>query len=337
MVGLFGSRAVARLVVAVASAALLMALPLRAQAGSDRSNARSALDSVLFDSDAGAWRTGIKIDTPRKAPLLPARFFTITNVLAGNVVSTASASKFASLESPFKSDAPGARMRADNTSDPFGLVLFRAPEGTVWNKWRTLETEMKAEIQDIERCRVDSESCSLEAAQFVGMTDRAFSKNGLERIKAVNSAINGAIRYQSDFDHHGTADQWSAPLATLKSGTGDCEDYAFAKYVALRQVGFAAADLKVLLVRDTISNQDHAVLAVRQDAYWLLLDNRWSQVIESNALPRLMPLFALGEDGVKLFASRYADIQPRDDALPPAPASDDISACAECNWPTPFL
>jgi hypothetical protein len=50
-----------------------------------------------------------------------------------------------------------------------------------------------------------------------------------------------------------------------------------------------------------------------------------------------MPLFALGEDGVKLFASRYADIQPRGDVLPPAPASDDIGACAECNWPTPFL
>ena len=107
--------------------------------------------------------------------------------------------------------------------------------------------------------------------------------------------------------------------------------------VALRQVGFAAADLKVLLVRDTISNQDHAVLAVRQDAYWLLLDNRWSQVIESNASPRLMPLFSLGEDGVKLFATRYAEIQQPDNELAPAPASDDISACAECGWPTPFL
>lgn len=335
MFGLVRSRVVARLAITIPLAGMLMALPPRAQAGSDRSNTRSALDSVLFDSDAGAWRTGIKIDAPRKAPSPPARFFTITNVLTGNIVSTASALKFASLETPFKSDAPGIRMRADRTNDPFGLVLFRAPEGTVSNKWRALETEMKTEIQDIERCRADSESCSLEAARFVGMTDRAFSKNGLERIKAVNSAVNDAIRYQSDFDHHGITDLWSAPLATLKSGTGDCEDYAFAKYVALRQVGFAAADLKVLLVRDTISDQDHAVLAVRQDAYWLLLDNRWSQVIESNASPRLMPLFSLGEDGVKLFATRYAEIQPRDNEL--APASADIGACPECGWPTPLL
>lgn len=337
MFGLVRSRVTACLVVAIAFAALLMALPQQAQARSDKSNARSALDSVLFDSDASAWRTEIKINSPRKASPPPARFFTIANVLSGNIVSAASTSKFASLETTFKSDAPGARMRADSTNDPFGLVLFRAPEGTVTDKWRALETEMKTEIQDIERCRVDSESCSLEAARFVDLTDRAFSKNGLERIKAVNSAFNDAIRYQGDFDHHGVADFWSAPLATLKSGTGDCEDYAFAKYAALRQVGFAAADLKVLLVRDTISNQDHAVLAVRQDSYWLLLDNRWSQVIESNASPRLMPLFSLGEDGVKLFASRYADIQPPDNELAPIPASDDISACAECNWPTPFL
>jgi predicted transglutaminase-like cysteine proteinase len=336
MFGLVRSRVAARLAIAIPLAGLLTALSPQAQAGSDRSNTRSALDSVLFDSDPGAWRTGIKIIAPRKVPSPPARFFTVNNVLSGNVVSATSA-KVASLETTLKSDAPSMRVRADSTDDPFGLVLFRAPEGTVTGKWHTLETEMKVEIQDIERCRADSESCSREAARFVELTDRAFSKNGLERIKAVNSAFNDAIRYQSDFDHHGVADLWSTPLATLKSGTGDCEDYAFAKYVALRQVGFAAADLKVLLVRDTISNQDHAVLAVRQDAYWLLLDNRWSQVIDSNASPRLMPLFSLGEDGVKLFATRYAEIQQPDNELAPAPASDDISACAECGWPTPFL
>jgi predicted transglutaminase-like cysteine proteinase len=336
MVGLFGSRAVARLVAAIAFAALLMAVPPQARAGSDRLNTRSALDSVLFDSDAGAWRTGIRIGTPRKAPVQPARFFTITNVLAGNLAPGPEA-KVASLDSKLKSDAPGIGVRADSTNEPFGLVLFRAPEGTVWSKWRDLENEMKAEIESIDSCRIDSESCSLEAARFVSLTERALSADGAARIQAVNSAINESIRYQSDLEHHGMIDKWSAPLATLKSGTGDCEDYAIAKYVALRQLGIPAANLKVLLVRDTFSNQDHAVLAVRRDASWLLLDNRWSQMIESSASPRLMPLFALGEDGVKLFASRYADNQTRSDEFDPAPASDETGACAECSWPTPFL
>ncbi|MET0639174.1 MAG: transglutaminase-like cysteine peptidase, partial [Hyphomicrobium sp.] len=288
MAGLVGSRVVARLAFATAFTALLLALPAQAESG--KSKSRSALDSVLFDSDVGAWRSQIKIEAPRKAPAAPARFFTITNVLSDNIVSAAPEAKLVSLDSNLKSDAPGIGVRADSTNEPFGLVLFRAPEGTVWNKWRNLENEMKAEIESIDACRIDSETCSLEAAHFVSLTETALSANGPGRIQAINSTFNEAIRYQSDLDHHGMIDKWSTPLATLKSGTGDCEDYAIAKYVALRQLGLPASDLKVLLVRDTFSNQDHAVLAVRRDAYWLLLDNRWSQMIESSASPRLMPL-----------------------------------------------
>ena len=47
-----------------------------------------------------------------------------------------------------------------------------------------------------------------------------------------------AIRYVSDYAQHGEADRWSAPLATFATGKGDCEDYAIAKYVALREAGF---------------------------------------------------------------------------------------------------
>ena len=44
----------------------------------------------------------------------------------------------------------------------------------------------------------------------------------------------------SDFTQHGEADRWSAPLATFATAKGDCEDYAIAKYVALREAGFPA-------------------------------------------------------------------------------------------------
>ena len=62
----------------------------------------------------------------------------------------------------------------------------------------------------------------------------------------------------------------AAPLETFSDGRGDCEDYAFAKLVALRESGMATADLRLLLVRDLVSRQDHAVLAARHDGHWLV-------------------------------------------------------------------
>ena len=49
------------------------------------------------------------------------------------------------------------------------------------------------------------------------------------------------------------------------SNAGDCEDYAIAKYVALQEIGIAAADLRLVVVHDEATKQDHAVAAVRYD------------------------------------------------------------------------
>ena len=47
----------------------------------------------------------------------------------------------------------------------------------------------------------------------------------------------------------------------LRPRRGDCEDYAIAKYVALREAGVARENLQLVLVRDRAVRQDHAVLA----------------------------------------------------------------------------
>ena len=70
------------------------------------------------------------------------------------------------------------------------------------------------------------------------------------------------------------------PLLTLTTGSGDCEDYAIAKFVALRRAGIAPEDLRIVIMRDTIGGEDHAVAAVRLDGHWLTLDNRRMAMVE---------------------------------------------------------
>jgi predicted transglutaminase-like cysteine proteinase len=71
----------------------------------------------------------------------------------------------------------------------------------------------------------------------------------------INRAINLAIRPMSDLAQWGVEDRWTAPLATLASGLGDCEDYAIVKYVALSEAGIAAEDVKLVVVRDLQSTK----------------------------------------------------------------------------------
>jgi predicted transglutaminase-like cysteine proteinase len=261
----------------------------------------------------------------------PARFFSINRVLAEHDrrVALSEAPRFASLnrETVAVDQTPPAA--APQSDEPFGLLTFRAPEGLLWTKWRGVETEIDKEAGILVQCRYEPETCPSSAAlRFLAVIDDARNKAGRERFDAVNRAINLAIRYTSDFAQHGVPDLWSAPLATFASGRGDCEDYAIAKYVALRETGTAAEDLRVLLVRDLTIRQDHAVLAVREDGHWLILDNRWTAMLETSEIRNLLPLFAIDHQGVKLFATPYAARSIHESEMDFIPATSEDSASA---------
>src|SRR5215469_6262120 len=153
--------------------------------------------------------------------------------------------------------------------------------------------------------------------------DPGSATDGRARLDAVNRAVNGAIRYMTDREQFGVEDLWSSPLASFRTGFGDCEDYAIAKYVALREAGVAAADLRIVLARDIAVREDHAVLAARLDGRWLILDNRRADLLDDGAVRNLMPLFAIGQQGVQMFAAPYVERTIGREGADLAPATAD--------------
>ncbi len=253
-----------------------------------------------------------------------ARYFTINQVLAKREGQRSPSPGLQLASTTTVTDEPADR-HALPTGAPFGLTTFRAPEGLLWVKWRGVERQFQAESGQIELCQSDRASCSPHALHFLRLVEFATARTGRARIELVNRAVNAAIRYTSDYAQHGVADVWTTPLATLATGRGDCEDYAIAKYAILRAAGVPAEDLRLLLVRDRAVSQDHAVLAVRDNGQWLILDNRHATLAETGMLPHFGPLFALDHTGVSLFASPYAaqpapDVQPAGLAPPAAMA-----------------
>ena len=245
----------------------------------------------------------------------PATFFTINAVLAkldAQRTRRADAVRLAALTHPSSvTDTPPEHGPASAAgTEPFGLFIFRAPDGVLWRKWRAVEGDMAKDQAVLDHCRSDAATCPPHAAQFLRLINAVKSKSGRARLEEANQGVNMAIRYVSDLAQFGELDRWSAPLASFATAKGDCEDYAIAKYAALREAGFPQGDLRLLLVRDRSVGLDHAVLAARLDGHWLILDNRWSELKEDSAKLNFTPLFAIDQAGVHMFAAPFARAQP---------------------------
>ncbi len=93
-----------------------------------------------------------------------------------------------------------------------------------------------------------------------------------ERLRAVNAFFN-RIPGVSDALNYGQEEYWAYPAEFIRKNGGDCEDYALAKYLALRRLGVPDKDLRLVLVKDLQRGSDHAVLAVSEGGRILILDN----------------------------------------------------------------
>jgi len=187
--------------------------------------------------------------------------------------------------------------------EPFGLATIRVADGDVVAKWRKLKADIGADTAVLARCRSGSESCPPAAQNFLGVIAQGRTLSGRARIGVINRAVNLAIAPMSDLKQWGEADRWSAPLETFSTGHGDCEDYAIAKYVALTEAGIAAADVKLVIVRNTAAHEDHAIVAVHLDGDWITLDNRWLRLVADRDFTAAVPLYVLDADGVRQFAA----------------------------------
>jgi predicted transglutaminase-like cysteine proteinase len=245
--------------------------------------------------------------TMQPASPATARSFTINEILARQETSRpGAAGKFAAVERDGAASDAARPGRGVPGPEPFGMFALIAPDGELWTKWRGIEQDLAREAKLVENCR-DGAACAPETKRYLAIVGEVKARSGRARLETANRLMNGAIRYLSDAQQHGAPDRWTAPLASLAAGLGDCEDFAIAKYVVLRDAGVAEADMRMVLVRDTSIRIDHAVLAVRQDGEWLILDNRKSFAAEPGELRHYTPLFALDHEGVKLFAAPLAN------------------------------
>jgi predicted transglutaminase-like cysteine proteinase len=181
------------------------------------------------------------------------------------------------------------------SNEPFSLETMPVVSGGLLSTWRGVQDDIRAEGLVLARCRMNAGRCSPAVKHFLSIIAEGRARTGRARIGVINRAINIAIRPKSDPGH------WKPPLDTLSTGSGDCKDYAIAKYVALIEAGVAEKDVRLVIVRDLALGQDHAVVAARLGLTWIMLDNRWLTLLQDAEMRRVVPLFVLDHDGLRKF------------------------------------
>jgi predicted transglutaminase-like cysteine proteinase len=201
--------------------------------------------------------------------------------------------------------SPGGAVLIKRSVEPFGRATAILSEGGLRDKWLGLQRRLADDLVQLALCEGDHEGCVSPAAlKFLAVVDDAKARDGRARLGEVNRAVNLAIRPADDLVQYGAIDVWASPLMAFANGAGDCEDYAIAKFVALRLAGMAPDDLRIVIMHDKLRDEDHAVAAARLDGQWLTLDNRRMTMVADTDVRNYRPTFVVDETGVR----RYADM-----------------------------
>ena len=136
-----------------------------------------------------------------------------------------------------------------------------------------------------------AELSTSRAARFLGSrpSDR------LELIHRINRVTNHRIRYVEDRVQWGRADFWAGARTTIATGMGDCEDIAITKMQLLIANGFKPEDLTLSIVKDMIHGSDHAVLLVRYNGGYLMLDNVTDRILDGSKSNEYRPIFSYSD------------------------------------------
>jgi predicted transglutaminase-like cysteine proteinase len=173
---------------------------------------------------------------------------------------------------------PAPRLETPRSDGPnvFGSVALAIGHTPTESKWRHVATA----------------SLTGQAGPWAEVLSRARGLSREQQMLVVNAWVNHRIRFVDDARLYRVSDQWATAAESLSSGQGDCEDYAIAKLQMLRALGVPTDDLYLVIARDLVRRQDHALLAMRAGGQMWILDSGGDTVLRAEQVSDYLPLIS---------------------------------------------
>ncbi|NBC50066.1 MAG: hypothetical protein GVY22_19280 [Gammaproteobacteria bacterium] len=165
-------------------------------------------------------------------------------------------------------------------------------------KWPDVLERYQAEQQQAQQCRKSGQGrCGYAPWQRIVSELRGQEK--ATQIREINRFVNRRP-YITDPTNWGSEDHWATPDEFFEKA-GDCEDFAIAKFLGLRALGFDNDQLRLVAVEDRKRGVNHTVTLVQLDGEVLLLDNELNDVRPADTVRHYKPVFAANEESWWLF------------------------------------
>ena len=175
----------------------------------------------------------------------------------------------------------------------FGSHEIRSNNLSLFPQWQ------RALNRSLEEAGTEKAECSAENRKgclhrdWMGALEALRGKDRLEQIQGINRMVN-ARPYVRDAVNYGVSDHW-ATLNEFLSLNGDCEDYAIAKYFALRTLGFSPDSMRIVVLKDLSRRTTHSVLVVYLGDRALVLDNQLRAVVDARSIRHYQAVYAVNE------------------------------------------
>lgn len=176
----------------------------------------------------------------------------------------------------------------------FGSVEFTNASLRGLPQWQKILSHMASDGPAFAECTGDSEHCGTPALRSWRQLQIAAAPLArMDKLHAVNRFFN-RWPYKSDRETYRAAEYWATP-SEFMTYSGDCEDFAIAKFFALRELGFANHELRIAVVFDSLRQIGHAVLAVYTEDDILILNNQTDTIASHSRYGHFVPKYLVNE------------------------------------------
>ena len=168
---------------------------------------------------------------------------------------------------------------------------------------RMLDRHTRDENRRDAPCVPATSQAACAISEWLNFIDREKSDDKTHQLQKINVHLN-LHRYILDIVNYGIVDYWATPRE-FAINDGDCEDFAIAKYITLRKLGWSPMDLRIVVLNDLNLRIGHAILVVYVDEKAYVLDNQIKQIVEAGVIRHYRPVYSVNEERSWIYATPF--------------------------------
>ena len=164
-----------------------------------------------------------------------------------------------------------------------------------FGQWTAMLQRSAAEFRGAARLCAAPDDANCTPPEWAALVGELKALPLRQKVERANAAMNRHPYVSTAANWHRVM-YWETAFQFLARG-GQCQDYAIAKYMLLRQAGVRAGEMRLVVLHAATLNIDHAVLAVYVDGVPLLLDNLRPDIVPASRATTYLPYYSINESG----------------------------------------